>query len=85
MGMKTKSKDEPATSPEPLHRRTLAPLIKAQVKAIRARDRRLKARILAMEDPSPFARSILEGIKAREDLRLLESLGLKADENPPRR
>jgi hypothetical protein len=85
MGMKTKSKEKPASSPEPLHRRTLAPLIKAQIKAIRARDRRLKARILAMENPEPLAISILNGIKAREDVRLLESLGLKADENPPRR
>lgn len=61
---------------EPLHRRVLAPIIRAKVAKIRREDRRLKKAILADKNPSPLARSLLANIQAREEKRFLESLGL---------
>jgi hypothetical protein len=62
------------------HRSMLAPQIHARVAQIKAKEQRDKAEILAMKDISPFASSYLRKIEAREEVSLLESLGLKADE-----
>jgi hypothetical protein len=65
---------------EPRHRSILAPQIHAQVAQIKAKEQRDKAEILAMKVISPFASSYLRKIEAREEVELLASLGLKADE-----
>ena len=70
-------------SNEPLHRLVLAPIIRAQTENIRTEDLRIKTVILSMKRINPFAQSYLRKITARQDIELLESLGLKADETKP--
>ena len=70
-------------SNEPLHRFVLAPIIRAQTENIRTEDLRIKTVILSMKRINPFAQSYLRKITARQDMELLESLGLKADETKP--
>lgn len=63
-------------STEPLHRRVLAPIIKARIKAIKAEDKRLKSIILAMplEERNPYSENCLNAIEDREQAELLESI-----------
>ena len=68
---------------EPRHRAVLAAQFRARIEAIKAEDKQVKAEILAMENITPFASSYLRMIEAREQVYLLESLGLKADESRP--
>lgn len=70
-------------SNEPLHRFVLAPIIRAQTENIRTEELRIKTVILSMKRINPFAQSYLRKITARQDMELLESLGLKADETKP--
>ncbi len=70
---------------EPRHRSILAPQIQAQVAQIKAKEQRDKAEILVMKNISPFASSYLRKIEAREEVELLESLGLTGHAETPKR
>lgn len=64
------------TPNEPLHRRTLAPIIQARIKANKAKDKRLNTIILAMpqEERNPYSESCLRHIEDRETAEILESV-----------
>jgi len=83
--------DQPPTrSPEPKHRRILAPIIKAQAEAIKARNKEEKTRIMAIspDKRSAWDKGILEKLVSVEESEFLEKLlelsaaELAADKTP---
>lgn len=77
-------KNTPTPSLEPLHRRTLAPIIQAQVEAIRAESTRRKTIILAMPDheQDPWIMHELRYIEAREEAELMKEVFRLIEEKP---
>lgn len=84
MGLKQRAKVKPMPKPEPLHRRTLAPLIQARVEAIRVENAQMKAEILANPEAewTWWDHQMLQYIEAREEKELMAEMFRLLGEKP---
>jgi hypothetical protein len=84
MGLKQRAKGNPMSNPEPLHRRTLAPLIQARIEEIRVENVQMKAEILAKPEAewTWLERLRLRYIEAREESELMAEMFRLIREKP---